>query len=439
MRSLEKIEHLDSIVAPTIQEWAVAPDARQPDDTEPPCTLAIASDIRSDKFQNVTFPSFESTARACAGLISTPAKDLSHIHCNGLLIASGARRQANIAAFDVLMLDYDKGFAPVERVHERLRNLGLLSAVWPSFNNGRTSHSVAHSGTKHILKTGEAVPVTYAFGRFCNGREPTDELARQFCIEVEGYAPSAVGDVRIAGKRIERRGHPVKVETIYYDLVHGPIPKCRAMIAIDRFARQPDESNASFQRRWSRFYRAVGDWIGIPYDQSCDTIERAYFGLAYNAAWASPPVPLINRGQVLAHDDSRLVFVESSARLPSASRSKPVHHAPRAASRPLTDAERSMERKWRGFRAADAAAHFYPEHITDKRQEKKLVAIDCPFIEEHATSNREGTRQLSLYNARDKHASPHAKCFSETCRDRSPYEFLEALFTSEQRHKFYQK
>jgi len=133
--------------------------------------------------------------------------------------------------------------------------------------------------------------------------------------------------------------------------------------------------------------------VRIPYDQSCDTIERAYFGLTFNAAWGTPPVPLIHGGVVLAHDDSRLVFVESSAQLPSTSRSKPVHHAPRAASRPLTDAERSVERKWRGFRASDAAAHFYPEHITDKRQEKKLVAIDCPFIEEHATSNRAGTRQ----------------------------------------------
>jgi hypothetical protein len=435
MRTLAEIEYLDPCVAPTFQEWAVAYDARHPDDTGPLCILAIGSDIRSSNFRNVSFPNFESAARACAGLIPTSAKEMSFIHCNGALSANGVRQQNNIAAFDVLMLDYDKGFACVEKVHERLRNLGLLSAVWPSFNDGRTTHSVAHSGTKHILKTGETVSVAYPFGRFCAGREPTDELARQFCIEIEGYAPSAVGDVRIVGKRIEKRGSPVKIETIYYDLAHGPIPKCRAMIAIDHFARQPDESNASFQRRWSRFYHAGGNWIGIPYDQSCDTIERAYFGLTYNAAWPAPPVPLIHRGQVLSHDDDRLVFAEPSARLPANGR-KPTRPAPHAASRPLTRDERSAERKWRGFRAADAAAHLYPEHVTDKREDKNLVAIDCPFIEEHATSYKPGTRQLSLYNARDKHSSPHAKCFSETCRRREPCDFLDALFDAKQRGAF---
>jgi len=135
MRSLEKIEHLDSIVAPTIQELAVAPDAQQPDDTGPPCTLAIGSDIRSGKFQNVTFSSFESTARACAGLISKPAKDLSYIHCNGSLITSGARRQVSIAAFDMLMLDCDKGFSAMaasQRMNSPGNSASKLKAMRPA-------------------------------------------------------------------------------------------------------------------------------------------------------------------------------------------------------------------------------------------------------------------------------------------------------------------
>ena len=99
----------------------------------------------------------------------------------------------------------------------------------------------------------------------------------------------------------------------------------------------------------------------------------------------------------------------------------------------LMRARAERDDRWRGFQAADAAAQW--DDVTDKRGNKNnpLVALDCPFLDEHATSNKPGTRQLAIYNAGTPDQIPTCKCQADTCRGRPYTDFLEALFNDETR------
>lgn len=440
MRTQEQIHFADSklqdIVPRLVQHDA---QRHENEDTGPPITLAVAGDIQSKIFRNLYFPTFEAAARTCAGIVSVKSKEESFAHTAGILQHDGQRIASSIAGFQVIGLDYDKGFADCAVLHQRLTDLDLMGASWPSFNDGITKHSLAFDGTKLVLKTGKIDPVTHEFCKFCDGRKPTDALAQQFAIEREHYNPAALGEVKIVGRRTEKCGYPVKIVKNYFDLSHGPIPKARLFIAIDPFMRGEHESLASFKARWGAFYNAVAGLIGVPCDHSCATLERAFYGITYNAASAEPPAPQIHRGKILAPDDPRLICgsISFDGCYPTTSHGPRLSGPPRAPAHKLIgENERKLRRLWQGFRAADAAATLYPEHVTDKRAEKGLVAIDCPFIEEHATSNKPGTRQCALYNSNNKHGEARARCFADSCRDRPSEDFFEALFTPATRHEF---
>lgn len=429
----------------------------EPDDSGPLVIAAIATAITSQHYFNARF-TFESFARYIngAGGLTTADKSDGCAHTAGPLEGgfseTGARRiQANVRGYHVLTLDFDKGHASPEQVIARCAELGLFAAAMPSFSDGATSHKIAWHTTLHSRKTGRVEQRAGSFQSFCVGAPPSNELARRFCIEVEGYCPAALGDVRL-GEQVTEESDTTK--TTYYLIHHNPIPKTRLFVAITPFMKGEFENVGSFKERWTEFYHAVAGMIGIPYDHSCDTIERGFYGITRNSKLAEPPPVPITRGKVLEHEDPRILTEiakgppQKPARpvqvraesLPSESDLPPLPenasplvlaHAVKKRGECLA-ARKALQNKWRGFRAADAAADLWDD-VTDKRKDSNLVALECPFIDEHFTSNKPGTRQLAIFNADSRSALPTCKCQSDTCQGRPYEDFLEALFPDETR------
>jgi len=171
------------------------------------------------------------------------------------------------------------------------------------------------------------------------------------------------------------------------------------------------------------------------YDRSCETIERAYYGFASNPNRTEPVRAVFSRGKPLALNDPALLAELARTEPQEEPVTKSEVRPKKAPLEFLRSLNRSDEtgcfgRGFRGFLAADAAADLWDD-ATDKRDSSGLVAIECPFIDEHTTSNQPGVRQLAIYNARSRNTLPVCKCFSDTCKDRPYVEFLNALFASD--------
>lgn len=414
-----------------------------------PYTVAVATDVTSQSYFNLTFPTFETLVRTAAGL---------HCHADGVLCAlpvadksemwaytagplkggdwsgpesAGASRQArNVLGLHVVPIDLDKGYATLPEAHARLVELNWLGGAHVTSTHMVMKHKIPWRTRKFNRKAGALEERPGAFADFCKGNEPSDELASLYAIEIEGYNPGALGTVRLGELLL---GDPKKAGTDYYVVHHGPLPKIRVLIAVPPFLPMPGEGSSSFKTRWQKFYHTVAQTFRVPYDRSCDTPERGYFGITLSHALGTPTPPLIHRGAVLQHDDLRLV----RGTLPSSEGIRSECSVSRkvcSGVQPRTSDE-GHRKLWRGFRAADAAVDLWDD-VTDKRAEKGLVSIECPFIDEHVTSNKPGTRQCALFNARHKHDYAHARCFADSCQERSAEEFFEALFTPAQRHKY---
>jgi hypothetical protein len=364
----------------------------------------------------------------------------------------GARRlKKNIEQLHLVILDFDKGDAPLLELDARMEELGLESAAYATFSNGKSQSTLAWSVTRPDAKSGQAETKATALQTFVRSRlglgdqdfcDPNDiapDLVKAFMVEEQGFDATVLGDVSIFDANVISRttvrlpnGKSGNVETWNIIVAHAPIAKSRLVVPLaEPFVRLPSESEADFQTRWEReVYHPVGRLIGFKYDAACASTERGHYAMTCRLGTEPIPTRWV-QGRLLDVHDPKVIDMLKSFK-DSDPQSKPSQSSPRAAPRK----ERSRKEKthaggsdWRGFLAADAAAAMLTA-VSDKRadQNNPLVAFPCPFVHEHTTSNDPSARQCYAYNARSADTLPTIKCQSDTCRNRPYAEFLDALF-----------
>lgn len=358
----------------------------------------------------------------------------------------GSRKiKEHVEGLDLLILDFDKGDATLEKLRDRMTELGFESAAYATFSHRKDQTALAWSVTRPNAKTGKSETLPSAFQTFVHTRlgiasdaaclpdQVTDALFQSYLVEEQRYGADTLGNVAIV-ERAKIKKTRVKAqngiwhthETCHLVAAHRPIAKSRLVLPLARrFARQPGETAASFQLRWqNEVYLPVGELIGFQFDRVCASTERGHYAMTRKKG-AKPVSPVHVKGHLFDLDDPQVQallepFMSSSV--------KPDQQRPDRSSKTHSQGQHTIN-DWRGFKAADAAAKLLPS-TTDKRSDESnpLVAFPCPFVHEHATSNNPAAHQCYAYNASSAHKLPTVKCQSDTCDGRPYSEFLEALF-----------
>lgn len=363
----------------------------------------------------------------------------------------GTRKlKTNIEGLDLLVLDFDKGDAPLNKLGARMQELGLEGAAYATFSHLKDESALAWCVTGPDPMTGNLETKPTAFQEFARARlgageetqfdatKITAEIAKAYMVEEQEFDAEILGDLTIVetdkrekqysrSKNGARQAH----ETSSIVTRHNPIAKSRLLLLMSkRIAPREEESITAFQRRWEEeVYYPVARLIGFRFDPKCASTERGHYAMTRKKGMEPVPLCQVN-GRLLDLEDpeaKRLLspFQGSSGRRNSetagAQRSKRSSQAHSQSGRTRND--------WRGFKAADAAAAFLPS-VTDKRTDESnpLVAFPCPFVHEHATSNDPAAHQCYAYNAGSPDKLPTVKCQSDTCHNRPYPEFLDALF-----------
>jgi Family of unknown function (DUF5906) len=358
----------------------------------------------------------------------------------------GTRKvKENVEGLDLVVLDFDKGDAPLEKLRARLSELGLESAAYATYSHLKDETALAWSVTRPNAKTGESETLASAFQTFarkrlgfasdaaCSPDQVTNDVFQAFLVEEQGYSADILGDVTIVKReKVEKTkvkdksGRWRTVETCYLVATHRPLAKSRLVLPLARrYRRQPDETKESFQSRWqNEVYLPVGQLIGFQFDRVCASTERGHYAMTRKKG--IEPVPLVHvEGRLLDLDDPGIKALLDPFKISS---EKPDHQRPKRSSSARSQAHDATN-DWRGFKAADAAADMLA-NATDKRSDENnpLVAFPCPFVHEHATSNDPASHQCYAYNASSANKLPTVKCQSDTCQGRPYAEFLDALF-----------
>ena len=383
--------------------------------------------------------------------IETRAKD-SIIFCAGPLTGgkadNGTRKvKEHVEGLDLVVLDFDKGDAPLDKLAARLTALGLEGAAYATFSHLKAETSLAWSVTRPNAKTGEIETRATAFQDFTRAQfgiaghaplEPaqvTPEIFNAFMVEEQGFDADKLGAVtilqfdKVEKTRVKAQDETWQThETCNVVAKHNPLCKSRLALPLGRrFARQPGETKASFQTRWQEeVYDPVARLIGFRFDRVCASTERGHYAMTRKAGQA--PVPLCHtRGRLLDIDDPEIQKL--LAPFKGAPEGDKEQHAKAKRSKSCSPDRSACSDDWRGFKAADAAASLLPS-VTDKRADESnpLVAFSCPFVHEHATTNNPSAHQCYAYNAAAADKLPTVKCQADTCCDRPYDEFLDALF-----------
>jgi hypothetical protein len=361
---------------------------------------------------------------------------------------AGTRKiKEHVEGLDLVVLDFDKGDAPLDKLRARLTELGFESAAYATFSHLKDETALAWSVTRPNAKSGKIETLPTAFQTFVRGRLALDgdaacppdlvtaDLFKAFMVEEQGFDAAILGEVTIVERN---KGEQTQVkardgswdthDTCNLVATHNPLSKSRLVLPLARrFARQAGETTSSFQQRWQdEVYLPVARLIGFRFDRVCASTERGHYAMTRKAGKA--PVPLCHmRGRLLDLEDAGTQKLLAPFKSASEGEEKPRAKAKRSKS-PSPDRP-AHSNDWRGFKAADAAASLLPS-VTDKRTDESnpLVAFSCPFVHEHATSNDPTAHQCYAYNAAAADRLPTIKCQSDTCRDRPYGEFLDALF-----------
>ena len=181
-------------------------------DVGPPLTVSVATNIASRSYFNICYPTSETFIRAAAGLswqldskrtqgIAVDEKSEMWVYTAGPLtggdwqseVSEGtARQKGNVQALYAVGIDLDKGHATQAEAFERLVELDWLGGACITYNHLNTQHKLPWKTRKLNRKTGNLETLPGAFASYCKGDEPSDELARQYVIEQEGYSAVAV-------------------------------------------------------------------------------------------------------------------------------------------------------------------------------------------------------------------------------------------------------
>lgn len=371
------------------------------------------------------------------------------------LAPEGTRKtKENVHRQQLLIYDFDKGDAPIERLEERMKGLRIECGIIATHSHLKDSTKLAWSTTSPDASTGNPVTSQSPFQIFVREHlgigeevelepsEVTGEIAKLFMVHELDFDESVLGEVSIAKhdhietKRNRDGGRRYVVTTLSFLVSHAGIAKSRLLILLeDAVERGQNESASEFQSRWKdEIYDPVGRLIGFKFDSACNTTERGHYVMSYR--WGTQKVPLCHvPGTPLDLAAPEIVDLLARFKTPRANdHSTTANGRSKSQQRSQSStASGSFSYDWLGFLAADAAADTLL-NTYDKRsdQNHSLVAFPCPFVHEHATSNDPSARQCYAYNASDCDRVPTVKCQSATCQGKLSSEFLDKLFAGVQ-------
>lgn len=384
----------------------------------------------------------------------------------------GARRlKDNVQGLDCVVLDFDKGDAPLDVLEARLQGLGIEGAAFATYSNNKAKSKLSWSVARPNTKTGVIEVRPGAFQLFVRevlalgDSEPvhpdavTAELAKRVLIERQGYNEAVLGTVTIDQdwavetlREKRKDGTQIEIEQHLVVVNHAPLAKSRLVIPLARpFCRQPEESPAQFQLRWKQeVYEPIGKLVGLNFDSACSSTERGHYAMTRKAGTEFIPVRVVN-GRLIDTADPEVAALVSKEITPQTPQTPqtPKAQKPKPPRRSATSAKpeqrehspadsKASDGDWHGFMAADAAADLL-ESVTDKRDtEKPLVAFPCPFVHEHATTNDPTSHQCYAFNASSPTKLPVVKCQAATCSERPYVEFLDEMFADAKSDPKYQ-
>lgn len=366
----------------------------------------------------------------------------------------GTRKiKENVERLDLLIFDYDKGDAPIEKLAARMEELEFECAMFPTFSHDKSTTKLPWAVTRQDPKTGTVETVWTAFQTFTRERlaicddgdlvptAVTGEIARAFMVEQQDFDDDVLGEVDVVDTNLVETkyvrgadGQRLPVITSNIVVRHRPIAKTRLVTLLSEpFVKLPGESTADFQERWKfEVYDPVGAAIGFKFDPQCSSTERGHYAIMSKEGADVPPLRHIaGKPLDLSAPETEMLLAPFRATRPKLAR-KAKRQQKSASGERSAKQTRSATGHWNGFQAADAAADLLPD-TTDKRTDvaHPLVAFPCPFVHEHATSNNPTALQCYAYNASRCDWEPTVKCQSATCEGRPNIEFLEALFPPE--------
>lgn len=393
-----------------------------------------------------------------AGIV-VKVKD-SNILCPGPLAGGttdeGTRKlKSNVQALHCVITDYDKGDAPMAVLAARMEELGLESAIYPTFSHLKDATELDWDITRPNPKTGVIETVPTAFQLFVRERmgfdenldiDPsavTAEIAKAFMVECQDFDDHVLGEVEILDTAKPKK-NVVKLqdgakrvdEARCVVVKHNQLAKSRLVLPLAKpFLRRHGESDAAFQERWEEeAYLPIARMIGFKFDPTCASTERGHYAMTRKEGTKFTPLHHVT-GCLIDLDDPKIKAL-IGPHLTMTNEEHAKKRKPRSRrhngryQRESTSGD--GQRDWLGFQAADAAADLLPS-MTDKRSDAKnpLVAFCCPFVHEHATTNDPSAHQCYAYNASSSNKLPTVKCMSATCQDRPYGDFLDALFDDE--------
>lgn len=176
--------------------------------------------------------------------------------------ATGKRIIENVAALEMLVLDFDNG-RPYQPIAQRADARGLRVLIVPTFNNMRPETEI---------KTDKLVKWVKAHNGAHGTLSPHDEATPEQALAYfrEHVLPEYADGAKFKG----RRGR-------VYVVSHRPYPRFRVFVPLDKAANVADiaPTNAGAKEKWRTFYEHIArDVLGAPdFDASCTDITRLFY------------------------------------------------------------------------------------------------------------------------------------------------------------------
>lgn len=212
------------------------------------------------------------------------------IFCAGPLqdgkTATGTRKiKEHVQGLHLIVLDFDKGDAPLDKLEARLKEHGLEGAAYATYSHLKSETKLAWSVTRPNPQKGTDETLPTAFQNFVRKRlggdasvdtlRITPEIVMAFMVEEQEFEVETLGPISIVQiDKVEKTRIMAKdgiwytQETLSIVAKHNPIAKSRLVLPLaQRFARQPGESKDDFQKRWQeQVYYPVARLIGFRFD-----------------------------------------------------------------------------------------------------------------------------------------------------------------------------
>ncbi len=277
-----------------------------------------------------------------------------------------------------MTLDLDAGDAPFEVAQERVKALGLTGAVYRSPSDQKTESLIP----QHLVtKDGAPVTVEACVEYLTKHASYSSEIWGQ--IEIIDSARPVTEEV---SRKVADIWRKEKVTVTYIVVRHKPIAKSRILILLaQRFEREASETLAAFKARWvGMCVNPLAKALGFKQDRAALDVSRAFYVPLVETQVAVCQGELLNPGadfMTKARDELAAEAPTASApsSAPSSSKGRDSSTGTGAGSARYRLADLMI--------ALDEALPADKKRVrADKRNEKGIVEIECPFDLEHGNA-----------------------------------------------------